>query len=256
MKLICYLSNGYPSIEESEAMADEYVAAGCDVIEIDLPTREPYLEGELIASRMAGALRACPDYRQFMDAAARIRKRHLMITMLLLAYEATIREIGVASFVEFCLANDMRDLILVGRNVEPLKEELIGRGLRVTCYVQFHLPEDEVTAACGSNAFVYLQSKPMAGNVNLSYPTLADCIRYLRSRGITRPIYCGVGVYSPADVASVKASGGDGVFVGSAILKCGNDRTQVREIIGRFKAAAGSRPTPAGVQQYDASAGL
>jgi tryptophan synthase alpha chain len=239
MKLICYLSNGYPSIEESEAMADEYVAAGCDVIEIDLPAREPYLEGELIASRMAGALRACADYRAFMDAAARIRKRHPGITVLLLAYDATIREIGVAPFVEFCLANDMRDLILVGRNVEPLKEELIGRGLRVTCYVQFHVPEAEVSAACDSNAFVYLQSKPMTGNVNPSYPTLADCIRHLRGRGITRPIYCGVGVYAPADVEAVKSSGGDGVFVGSAIFKCGNDRARVREVIGRFKTAAG-----------------
>jgi tryptophan synthase alpha chain len=238
VKLICYLSNGYPSIEESEAMAEEYAAAGCDVIEIDLPARDPYFEGELIASRMASALRASSDYRIFMDAAARIRKRHPAITVLLLAYDATIREIGIGPFVEFSLANDMRDLILVGRDVAPLKEELIGRGLRVTCYVQFHLPEDEVTAACASNAFVYLQSKPMAGNVNAAYPRLVDCIRYLRGRGITRPIYCGVGVSAPDDVAVVKESGGDGVFVGSAILKCGNDRARVREVIGRFKAAA------------------
>ena len=237
MKLICYLSNGYPSIEESDAMADRYEEAGCDVIEVDLPSRDPFLEGQLIASRMAVALRACTDYRLFMDAAAKIRKRHPSITVLLLAYDATIREIGVRTFVEFCLANDILDLILVGRHVDPLKGELIGRGLRVSCYVQFHLPQDEVAAALESNAFVYLQSKPMTGNMNPAYPTLADCIRYLRGRGVDRPIYCGVGVYTTEDVAVVKASGGDGVFIGSAILKCGEDVTMVAEVIRRFKTA-------------------
>ncbi|MEG1437329.1 MAG: tryptophan synthase subunit alpha, partial [Oscillospiraceae bacterium] len=29
MKLICYLSNGYPSIESSIKMAKDYVEAGC-----------------------------------------------------------------------------------------------------------------------------------------------------------------------------------------------------------------------------------
>ena len=32
MKLICYLSNGYPSIEASIEMAKTYVEAGCDII--------------------------------------------------------------------------------------------------------------------------------------------------------------------------------------------------------------------------------
>jgi tryptophan synthase alpha chain len=32
MKLICYLSMGYPSIEHSIKIAKEYVKAGCDII--------------------------------------------------------------------------------------------------------------------------------------------------------------------------------------------------------------------------------
>ena len=56
MKLICYLSNGYPTIESSVEMAGIYSEAGCDVIEIDFPSRNPYLESELISGRMAKAL--------------------------------------------------------------------------------------------------------------------------------------------------------------------------------------------------------
>lgn len=68
MNLICYLCNGYPSIEKSVEMAKLYEQAGCDIIEIDFPSRNPYLESELIQSRMAKALEACDDYSgYFLD---------------------------------------------------------------------------------------------------------------------------------------------------------------------------------------------
>ena len=70
MDLICYLSNGYPSIDSSKETAQRYVGAGCDIIEIDFPARAPYLESEYIAGRMAAALEACNDYTAYMDGMA------------------------------------------------------------------------------------------------------------------------------------------------------------------------------------------
>lgn len=66
MKLICYLSNGYPTLEESERMAQTYVASGVDTIEIDFPSRNPFLESEFIANRMRIALTNCDNYGNYM----------------------------------------------------------------------------------------------------------------------------------------------------------------------------------------------
>ena len=44
--------------------------------------------------------------------------------------------------------------------------------------------------------------------INEKYPTLKDCVQYLRECGIDRPIYCGVGVHAPEDVKLVKEAGG------------------------------------------------
>ena len=41
MNLICYLTNGNPSIEGTIEMAKTYVASGCDIIEVDLPAQDP-----------------------------------------------------------------------------------------------------------------------------------------------------------------------------------------------------------------------
>lgn len=114
---------------------------------------------------------------------------------------------GYGAFEKFCLEQGFLDLILVGLEDDTIKNKLIEAGIRVSCYVQYHLDEAEVESAIHSNGFVYLQAKPTTGNVNPDYPELKDCIQYLRSRGITRPIYCGVGIYQPRMSAWQKKPG-------------------------------------------------
>ena len=237
MDLICYLSNGYPSIESSKQMARNYVDAGCDIIEIDFPAREPYLESPYLADRMAKALEVCGDYNRYMAAMAGIKRGLPSTRFILLAYEATVLEIGCEAFISFCRENDFTDMILVGLRDDAVKNRLIAAGIRVSCYVQFHMPADQIASAKASNSFVYMQGKPDKGQVSSAFPTLKDCIAHLRAQGIDRPIYCGVGIHSPADVEMAKKSGADGVFVGSAILKLQEDLSAMQDMIRLFKAA-------------------
>ena len=188
MKLICYLSNGYPSIKASIRMAQTYVEAGCGT------------------------------------------------TIILMVYEDVIKTIGYDKFLRFCIEQDFRDMILVGIRDDVIKNRLIADGIRVSCYVQFDLQEQEVAYAEQSNGFVYLQAKPAPGQARPEYPELKDCIRYLRGRGIAAPIYCGVGIHTPEDAAMAKAAGADAVFVGSTILKLHDQPEKLKEKIREFKA--------------------
>jgi len=235
MKLICYLSNGYPSIEESTKTAFSYVNAGCDIIEIDFPGRDPYLESEYLANRMEKALQACDDYNKYMQAMANLKKALPDTKFILLLYEDTLEEIGLERFVDFCKENEFKELIFVGLKNERNKDKLISEGLHVSCYVQYHLLPEEVEHAKRSNGFVYLQAKPTDGNINPDYPELKDCVQYLRNKGIDRPIYCGVGIHTPEDVEMVKQAKADGVFIGSAILKLHDDIPELEKAIADFK---------------------
>lgn len=217
-------------------MVGIYSEAGCDVIEIDFPSRNPYLESELISGRMAKALENCSDFQSYMEGMQEAKKKNPNTSFILLSYENTIKEMGYGAFEKFCLEQGFLDLILVGLEDDTIKNKLIEAGIRVSCYVQYHLDEAEVESAIHSNGFVYLQAKPTTGNVNPDYPELKDCIQYLRSRGITRPIYCGVGIYQPEDVRMAKEAGADGVFVGSTILKLHDDVPALKEKIKELKA--------------------
>jgi tryptophan synthase alpha chain len=235
MKLICYLSNGYPSIEESIKMAEIYTHAGADMIEIDFPSRNPYLESEFIADRMAEALKACDDYDAYMDGMKRVKRLLPSTQFILMVYENTVEEIGPNKFIDFCRSNHYEDLILVGLKDESIKNLCIRNGLKVSCYVQRRMDRMEIEYAKQSNGFVYLQAKADPDQVNPLYPTLKDCIDHLRCIGIDRPIYCGVGIHTPEDAEAAKEAGADGVFVGSTILKLHNDIPALIKEINEFK---------------------
>lgn len=235
MKLICYLSNGYPTIESSIELAKIYTEAGCDAIEVDFPSHNPYLEGDFIAGRMRQALEYCNDYDKYMEGIAKIKDRNQNTQLLLLAYGNTIKEIGEEKFIKFCLDNNIKDLIFVGDDTELL-DRLMKHDLKISCYVQFHMPEEEVNAAKKSNGFVYMQAKPMTNNINEKYLTLKDCIAYLKEIGIDREIYCGVGIRDKEDIKMVKDSNADGVFVGSTILKLHDNIPVLKETIKNLKS--------------------
>lgn len=235
MQLICYLSNGFPTIEKSAALAATYAAAGCNIIEIDLPARDPFLEGDYIAGRMAEALRLNDDYQSYMDNITRIASSHASVKIILLAYESTVKEIGTRRFIKYCADNNFLDVILVGLEGEAVKNQLITSGIRVCCYVQRRMDPVEIESARTANGFVYLQAKSTEANPD--FPTLADCVGRLRSLGINRPIYCGVGIATPQDYLMVHDAGADGAFVGGTILKLYDQPAELASTIRAFRRA-------------------
>lgn len=218
-------------------MAQTYASSGCDIIEIDIPSRDPYLEGEFIAGLMAKSLERCDDYDKYLEEMEQIKKNNADAKLIIMIYESTLLEIGYQKFVDFCKRNGYLDLIFVGLKDEDTKNHLIADGIRVSCYVQYDMQEKEIESAKKSNGFVYLQAKPTTNNVNPKYPTLKDCVTSLREEhGITAPIYCGVGIYAPEDIKVAKDAGADAVFVGSTILKLYDDKKALVEKIKELKA--------------------
>lgn len=236
MKLICYLSNGYPTMEESKKTAEMYGEGGCDIIEVDIPSHNPYLESELISGRMAHALKECGDYDKYLDNIVAIKESMPQTKVIVLAYENTVKDIGVDKFIDFCMSNDLKDVIFVGLENDDIKNRLIAAGLGVSCYVQRQMKQEEIDSAVSANGFIYMQAFAPEDKVSGEYPTLKDCVSYLRGLGIKREIYCGVGVYTPEDYKTVMEAGADGAFVGSTILKLHDKPEELKQAIKLFKA--------------------
>ena len=235
MKTICYLSYGYPTIEHSLNMARVYCAAGCDMIEVSIPAKDPFLDPEYVAARMGDALAACSDYDVYLHKLEAFLCENPNIPVVLLMYEQTILEIGVEKLLEFCSRCGIGDLIYGGLRDNSVKQNLINAGMRISCPVTHQMLDEDVQSVLASNGFVYMEARPQKPPKS-GFETLEQCITHLRELGVTRPIYCGVGVRSPEDVRHVRISGGDGVFIGSTLIRLYNDEAALAQIIRNFKA--------------------
>lgn len=234
-KLIGYSSYGYPSIEESIKIADVYAKSGCDVIEISYPTDNAYIDSEYISSRMKMAIEKCNDADAYFNGISKIREENPNVELLLLIYEHSIIELGLNKFIKYCKDNSIEDIILVGTKDDTITNELMKNNLKISCYVTFGMPDNEVEEAKNSNGFVYLQAKP-DGKVKDGYDTLEKCIEYLKNVGIKTPIYVGVGISTKEDVNMASKAGADGVFVGSAMLKKQHDFKELEAFIKELKS--------------------
>lgn len=217
-KIIGYLSFGYPNIEESIKRAAIYIDAGCDILEVDFPTDNPFLDSEFIGDRMRQAYGICNNYDKYFAGIKLLKEKYADIPIILLAYEHTVKEIGVEKFIERCKELQTFDLIFVGLENESIKNQLIDAGMKISCWIPYHLPDDAIQSAKYSNGFIYLQSKS-EGKEKKGCEELKDCINYIRSQGINNRIYCGVGVSTREDIIRIGKSGGEAAFVGSALLK-------------------------------------
>ena len=236
MKLICYLSLGSPTLDQSVINADNYVESGCDVIEVDFPAKDPYLDSPYIQQRMQEALNSCDDYSEYMKTIESIKKSHPQTSFIVLTYETTIKEIGLNRFINFCHENKLKDIICVGDQYPEIRQTLIDNNLLVSTYIQYQLLDSELEVAKRTNGFIYLQAKP-SGQLHEKYQDLSAIIRHLREDlKLPNPIYCGVGISTPDDVEMVKNAGADGAFVGSVILKKQDDPAELKKTIQALKA--------------------
>jgi tryptophan synthase, alpha subunit len=239
-KLIGYFSIGYPDVERSMEIADSYVKSGIDIIEIGFPCDNPYLDNEYIGNTLKCAYNNFKDADAVFDAVDELLKRHADTPVILLMYDHIIRDyVGVDKFIERASKSGIKDIILVGSEDESVKDTLISNGFNVSCYITYGLPDNEIESARNSNAFIYLQAKP-DGNVRPGCETLAQCVKYLRDKGIKNPIYAGVGISTPDDVKMVAEAKAEGCFIGSALLKKTGDIKQLEEYVKSLKDARDS----------------
>ncbi|MGO3732245.1 MAG: tryptophan synthase subunit alpha [Vagococcus sp.] len=238
MNIICYLSNGYPTSEATLEKAETYIKGGCDIIEIDLPTNNPFLDNEKIQHRMKTSYSEDSSLESQVDTILSIRKNFPNQKVLILCYEHTIKQYGVQKFIDLFLEVDAESVILIAPENDTISKRLVTEGVKIASYIPFDLPEKEIVAAKSANGFIYLQAKP-AGKVREGCETLDKAIKYLREeRGFDQPIYCGMGVSTQEDIKNLKAAGADGAFIGSSLFNLEETPEKMAEYIKELKEAS------------------
>lgn len=240
MNVICYLPSGYPTIEKSMQIAQLYVDAGCDAIEWCIPPENAYADPPYISNILALARKQCDSYHDYFKTLYIFRKRNPDVDIILLLYQEIIEAIGVDELSALCNKLKINTILSGNLTCQTLREQLMQHGLKIAASINYTMTKDEIDLVCSVNGFVYMQAFPsetdkLAGR---DRDTLKKGIALLRELGVSRDIYCGVGIRSPEDIKFIKECGGQGFFLGTALLKNYNDLEKVKSTIAAYRAVA------------------
>lgn len=235
MRLICFLNHGSPSIEASHQTVNDYIEGGVDVIETDFPAEDPYYDSDYIKKRMWEALAKYPDCDTYIASIEKILKDHPGQKLYILIYEKTILKMGLDKFVNFMKRNHLDEMILVGTEFPEVRQRLINEKFKVSAFIQYHCPDDQIEIARTTTGFIYLQATP-SGEFHPKHKDLKSIIKYLRDLGLKNEINCGIGIHTYDQLRMVKEAGADGAFIGTQVLLLHGQHEKLVQKVKELKA--------------------
>jgi tryptophan synthase alpha chain len=219
--LMTHIVIGYPSFAASLEIVDAMVAAGVDLMELQIPFSEPMADGPVILAANQKALAAGSTVERCFEFAATVAKQH-PIPFLFMSYYNVLFRAGVASFVE-----RMQQAGVVGSIVPDLPPEegaeylaaMEKAGLNPIFIFSPSTTDERLREiAKAARGFVYCVARKGVTGLQTTFSTALDA--YLaRCRAATKlPLALGFGVQDAADVAFLRGKA-DIAVVGSATLR-------------------------------------
>ncbi|MBF0308297.1 MAG: tryptophan synthase subunit alpha [Magnetococcales bacterium] len=232
--LMSHLVLGYPSLEENRRVIAAMVAAGVDIMELQIPFSEPMADGPVIARANQEALERgfkVSDGLRFMKEIV----RDFAIPFLGMTYCNILFARGVDRFMEETAAAGLQGLIIPDLPLEEATEAMAAATTRKMDWIQLFTPmtTDARLEELGKPAsgFAYcVARKGVTGQETDFGRSLGGFLQ--RCRRVTSvPLAVGFGVKGPEDVAAL-AGIAEIAVVGSAAIDI-HDRKGA-EAVGEF----------------------
>lgn len=236
--LICYLPLGDPALPSG--LADVYVEAGVDVLEIGLPVANPYVDGPTIRDSMQRSLRAGMTPTRAARETAALRERFPEQALVWMSYGPVFVPRRLVQLADRAGVDGVL-FVEPARHFAALAAQFAERGVHLLHFLARELPAADVAAARASRGYVMLQGISGAtgmGDPAQPLPDSAPLIETLRQAGVRTPVALGIGVTTPAQACQAIEMGADAVIVGSTVVQYALRGDQaVRTYLGELRAA-------------------
>lgn len=223
--LMTHIVVGYPNLQRSRELVDTMVAAGVDLIELQIPFSEPMADGPVILKANQTALKNGTKVADCFEFARDASKRHAT-PFLFMTYYNILHRLGLSAFAERARDAGVQGVIVPDCPLEegaPCREALSARGVAP---IQLFSPQtsDERLRQLGgvADGLVYVVTrKGVTGNTTAFS---AEMNAYLaRCREATSvPLAAGFGITSKSDVDFLVGKV-DVAVVGSQTLRVFDD---------------------------------
>lgn len=234
---VFYIINGWPNIEKTKEMVDNYVAHGVCALQFDMPSADPSRESEFIQERMRSARNLYGSgYEVYMDALREIRKKHPNLEIHLVLYPDVIETIGLERFGDFCKEIEVYSVLAMDPEI---MRYLNGRGIATAAFIGYDTSEKAIELAkANDNQIVFLSNKNGRTEPRLGLTTWKERVAYIRKAGVKAPVFGVTGISTAEELNEVKQAGADGAYIGTIMMKLWDQEPELWKTLDAFQQIA------------------
>jgi tryptophan synthase alpha chain len=223
--VMAHLVLGYPTLAASLETAEQYIAAGVQILELQIPFSHPTADGPVITAACQAATRQGVSVRDCIDAIGQLRSRHPQQEIMVMSYLNRLYTFGFQDFMAAMGRLGVRHLIVPDLPIRshatallPLTKGAEG-GVRLVPVLAANVSDarlDELLAT--DYDFFYLMSDfKITGSTFSLHPRLEAIIQKIKAvEG--RRVGIGFGISTPQQAKWVTASA-DVAIIGSALIQ-------------------------------------
>nr|WP_211841679.1 tryptophan synthase subunit alpha [Rudaeicoccus suwonensis] len=235
--LVGYLPVGYPDVDISIEAMVAMVEAGADIVEIGLPYTDPLMDGPVIQAAVTGALAGGVHVADVFRAARAVADAGAAAVVM--TYWNPVLRYGVDRFAADLRAAGASGLVTPDLVPDEAAEWIAAsdaHGLdRIFLVAPSSTPERLISTTAAGRGFVYAASLMGVTGARDSVGSQAQAL-VERTRAVTDlPICVGLGVSTPGQAHEV-AGFADGVIVGSALVRCLVDATDIQDGLSQLRS--------------------
>jgi tryptophan synthase alpha chain len=217
--LMPYLMGGFPDSDTSLAVADAYVEAGADLVELGVPFSDPLADGPVIHAAATRALAGGATLESALAVAERIARALPVVPMV---YANMVVARGPAEFARLLASAGAAGVIVPDLPLDEAKEigEALGEaGIPLIPLVAPTTPAERRRRICErAQGFVYVVSDTRVTGERDELPEgLAALVAAVREESPV-PAAVGFGIGTPEQAAAVGRIA-DGVIVGTRLVR-------------------------------------
>lgn len=216
--LTCYFPLGDPLFDDD--MLALYARSGVDILELGVPTLDPFMDGPDVASAMRIALDAGADIAaRLAEVAGWLRADAGRPAGICMTYP----DLDAARILCPATLDRLDGLLILGLDSRPdaagIRADARAAGTRLITFVSTETEPAEIAAAREADGYVMLQARAGVTGPGTLDPGAPSRIATLRDAGVMAPIQLGFGIASAGQSAQALAMGADGVIIGSMCIR-------------------------------------
>lgn len=154
---------GFPSLDENEKAIAGLVAAGVNLIELQVPFSDPVADGHTLVNACYDALKTGGSVKATLELAAKVSKAHPQASFILMSYLNPLYRYGLEKLFEDAAAAGIKAMIIPDmpvEQIEPWLPKLDALGIAPILMVTPNISDERVAKiAASARGFIYVVSR-------------------------------------------------------------------------------------------------